>query len=383
MIASAVLTAGKWLTGLLLVVLVGLGGLWLAWPHLPYRPWAAGQITAALETAGLSGVALEVDDIAPSHSTLKNIRLRKPVALSIPRLQIAHPLSPFSDPPVTLRLTADMLRVEQGALILNAGPVTVTALPEQNLTQASGTFSARNIALEGLPSPPPPLNLEGDYAYDGRTLTAKGTFQSADVTHRAQFTLTYPLRAETPGTLTLRSVRFPWGGGTIRAKETEIALSGTRPVPVTLDLQTIDLGTLLDTLSGEKVSGTGTISGTLPVTWHPDGTFTLRDGLVHALSDGTLNVSPGALPSGGRPDIDVVRTALQNFHYTSLKIHLSSDEAQRSKIRLEVKGNNPEAFEGRPIHLNVNLTGDVVPLIRHSILPMQGARQLLKTQEHP
>ena len=62
---------------------------------------------------------------------------------------------------------------------------------------------------------------------------------------------------------------------------------------------------------------------------------------------------------------------------------VKDSQEDKSKITLTLEGNNPEAFEGRPIKLNVNIGGDVLPLIQQSILPLNDVKQLLDLQDTP
>ena len=81
----------------------------------------------------------------------------------------------------------------------------------------------------------------------------------------------------------------------------------------------------------------------------------------------------------------MARELLQNFHYTKLKIALSSkddkDKKNKTVLSLALEGNNPTALNGRKVNLNINITGDVLPLLQQSILPFNDLKQLMKMKD--
>src|SRR5690606_17465094 len=124
------------------------------------------------------------------------------------------------------------------------------------------------------------------------------------------------------------------------------------PVSLPITLSDVKLSTLLGEVSKGRIDGTGRIAGTLPVTWYPDGRITISEGSAGAQDDGIISVSPELL-SGDNAQLAIARQALENFHYTALKITVSSDEAEHTTLSLRIEGSNPEAFGGKPVNLNV------------------------------
>jgi hypothetical protein len=92
-------------------------------------------------------------------------------------------------------------------------------------------------------------------------------------------------------------------------------------------------------------------------------------------------VAPELIPGAGHQELETVRKALENFDYQSLDIQIMSGSDGTAGISLKLSGHNPEAFEGREVKLNINFTGDILPLIEQSVLPFNDLGQLLRNEE--
>ena len=53
-------------------------------------------------------------------------------------------------------------------------------------------------------------------------------------------------------------------------------------------------------------------------------------------------------------DVDLVRSVLQNFHYTSLQIILEGDLEQLG-ADIHLAGANPDVYDGHPIEFNLHI----------------------------
>lgn len=345
--------------------------------------WRVGGLEPLMQGGAAPRLPVETAALAalPEQVTVESARLRisgegmeASASMALKFSTIPHP---------ELNLSSEGVSGGAGAYAFTTGKTRIEAalVPEKQAWQ--GELAVENIVFSGLPQAMPPLSAKGTFAALADTFTGRAHVRDAAGAVAAELALSLPYAAPKSGLLTLADIRFPWGGGTVSAAQVKLPLSGGKAITVPVAVEKVELGQLLELLSGGKVKGNGVISGTLPVTWHPDGTLTLEQGRAQALGGGRISVAPEALPDSGRQEMDMVRAALQNFHYTSLDIRVSSDKDERSAIRLAVEGNSPDAFNGRPIKLTVNLTGEVVPLIRDTLLPMANTKQLLKQQEKP
>jgi hypothetical protein len=160
--------------------------------------------------------------------------------------------------------------------------------------------------------------------------------------------------------------RSEWAflGGTIRARG-RVPLAGReRAIAVTAD--GIDLGVLLASLSLEGLSGTGRLSGEFPLR-QTDGRLLVENGRLAATGPGTLRyeAQPGTEAIRKRyHEMNVLLTALEDFHYDALSLALSGDPAGPMAMALHVRGRNPHYEGGREVVLNVNVDAPLAGLVR-------------------
>lgn len=264
---------------------------------------------------------------------------------------------------------------------LSTGAIQLNPMLNAEKKQWEGKISVDAITLAGIETPPPSLNLQGSFTAKAETASVTFTLKDAAGAMHADGSLKLPIADPKSATLALKSISYPWGGGTISAEKVTVPLSGKKPISIALKVNNVDVAQLMSTLAQGKVSGTGKVNGVFPITYYPDGKVTLAEGEAQAEGAGVLAMSPDIIPATEQKQMASVKTLLENFHYNSLKIRLSLDKEEHSTILLAIEGNNPEAFGGKPVKLNVNVTGDIVPLLRQSLIPMQDAKELLKAKD--
>jgi len=134
---------------------------------------------------------------------------------------------------------------------------------------------------------------------------------------------------------------------------------------------------LMQTLTGSRVSATGTMSGNIPVIIRPDGSYTLGKGQLKADSNGSMSMPSEIIP-GDTEQMDLVREILGNLHYSVLSASVYTSGKQGVVVRLALEGNNPDVYGGRAVKLNVNLTGDILDFIQQNAMLLTKPEQLLK-----
>ena len=133
--------------------------------------------------------------------------------------------------------------------------------------------------------------------------------------------------------------------------------------PVTVELQQIALDQLL-ALEGESISGQGLISGRLPIEIR-DGLLSIPSGEVIANDPGGfLKLSDDYASVSGQPGLDFALAALTDYRFTSLVAGVEYSEDGELKLAIALQGSNPEVENGRPIHYNLNITENVLVLLR-------------------
>ena len=243
-----------------------------------------------------------------------------------------------------------------------------------------GKFTSKELTTSGLPYAIPPMDLAINYKLSAKEITANIKAHDKAGDYKSDIDINAPSADIMGGNIVINHIAFPYGGGTVSAKNVKVPLNRTKPINIALNLQNIDLAQLLGAVSDGAIGGTGKISGTIPLTYYPDGKITIQKGSAQAGDNGTLTVSPEMLP-GDNAELIIARETLKNFHYTTLKIGVSSNEKEQSVIAFSVEGKNPDANNGRPVKLNVNVSGDVIPLIQQSLLAINDVKQLLHIEE--
>ncbi len=126
------------------------------------------------------------------------------------------------------------------------------------------------------------------------------------------------------------------------------------------------------------------LSGTVTVHWSADGAISLPKGTLSAVTDGTLRYQGAGLESLSQGAGKDAATALQDFTFNELSLSTRlgvSDE--NDELLLTVKGKNEQAFGGRPIHLNINVGGDIIDALLASIELYRTPESLLQRTPPP
>lgn len=172
-----------------------------------------------------------------------------------------------------------------------------------------------------------------------------------------------------------------WKGGELTAKDVKVSPTGDPAAKFNVRIQHVSVDELLQALTGNRVSATGTVSGTLPVTVSADGALSFGKGTLKTDAPGTLSMPPDAIP-GENAQVDVVRQILKNFHYNGLSVEIRNNGGNHISALIALQGNNPDMYDGRPVNLNVSLAGDVLDYIRQNVLLITDPQSFIN-QGHP
>lgn len=133
----------------------------------------------------------------------------------------------------------------------------------------------------------------------------------------------------------------------------------------TLELKEINLANLLKQYSSSELSGTGLLSGFVPIEINRAG-ISVAQGMVAAAEPGGLlqmNSTRANAMAKNQPSMKLVVDALNNFHYTALASQINYDEKGKLLLSVKLEGRNPVLERGRPIHLNINVEEDVPAML--------------------
>jgi hypothetical protein len=175
-------------------------------------------------------------------------------------------------------------------------------------------------------------------------------------------TIVFALEPQAGVRLTGAEWRFQ--GGTLRASGLVPLGDQERTLLVTAD--SLDLGTLLESLAFDGLSGTGTLSGTMPLRQERD-TLVIDGGRLEATKPGTIRYQRPAGAGGaatGNQQLDLLLAVLTDFHYEELRLTLAGDTAKPMDMTLHIRGRNPGYEGGRTVVFNVDVEAPLVGLVR-------------------
>lgn len=160
------------------------------------------------------------------------------------------------------------------------------------------------------------------------------------------------------------TAQFGVAGGRISTRDVLIDPAATRRA-LTLNVDRLDLANVFDLLDIKGVSGTGQLSGAIPIAL--DGSDVgIQNGRLSAIAPGVLHLQSDtvekALGAAGE-SADLIMRALGNFRYDTLTLDIATPSATQAQVTLVLEGNNPDVLEGRPFRFNVNLETDPTRLL--------------------
>jgi hypothetical protein len=174
-----------------------------------------------------------------------------------------------------------------------------------------------------------------------------------------------------PGTLVLEQARTSLFGGVVEIAPTIIDLE-RQLIAVTLQVQEIELSRLLQSFKQEGLSGTGEISGELPLSITGDS-LEVRDGKLTGAAPGVLRYRGPVADAN-----NIAFKALTNLTYHRLNATVNYRPDGQYQIGLRLEGKNPELLEGHPLAFNLNVTGHLPELLRASLMSGDFNRSLLE-----
>jgi hypothetical protein len=156
-------------------------------------------------------------------------------------------------------------------------------------------------------------------------------------------------------------------GGTVTSPGLLVDLANP-PHRATLSLRNLDLAKILSVEQQKKLQGTGTLNGTLPVTITSAG-VTVEEGVVQAQPPGgviryvTAPESSKMISESDSP-IQLVTQALNNFHYTVLRVGVNYAESGVLFLNARLEGRNPDLKKIPPIHFNLTVQEHIPTLLK-------------------
>lgn len=195
-----------------------------------------------------------------------------------------------------------------------------------------------------------------------QTLTAASVTAGVPLTDvRLRFDLDWPVEGPV---LRVALAEGRLAGGTVSLTD-EVLQPLAQRNRMTLDVQQLSLEQLVAQLEIEGFEAEGLLDGQIPVSFGRDG-FSVDDGRLEATRNGVIRVRLGqtsdALASQGEQVALMVR-ALRDFQYDVLSMTLRRPASGDLTLGITMQGRNPEVLDGYPFRFNIDLTGDLEPIL--------------------
>jgi|GEM_PF-5212681 len=177
----------------------------------------------------------------------------------------------------------------------------------------------------------------------------------------------------------MKSATLPMAGGMISVQNILLPIRENKILNTMVTVSKLSLNEIMQLLTSNRASATGEVSGTLPIGINSNGSIIFYPGELRADKPGTIMVEPQAIPSNNA-QIEILRTVLGNFHYNNLVMKVESGTGNNLDVLLTLDGKSPDAYKGRPVKLNVHLTGDLLNVIQQTFLPIANPNKFLKKE---
>jgi hypothetical protein len=181
--------------------------------------------------------------------------------------------------------------------------------------------------------------------------------------------------------LRIPRTRWEWLGGEIMAEKLRFDLGKEPELETEISVQGLSLKQLLGVMEQTQIQATGELSGTVPISYK-NGVFSVHAGSLSSPNGILRHAAPElALPGQGK-EMEMVRKAMQNLSYDALELSIDDLGGDIEKVVLRVEGSNPDMMGGKPVRLNVTLTGDLMETIRSSFNAYASPEKLLESNSN-
>jgi len=133
--------------------------------------------------------------------------------------------------------------------------------------------------------------------------------------------------------------------------------------PVYIGVDGVHLDQILALAGYDAVQASGIISGLLPLDINTAG-VTMKRGMLAAKAPGGVFHYRTEIAPGTNPAMVQVLQALGNYQYSVFQVEADYLENGDLVLAMVLRGSNPDLQQGRPIHLNLNVTDNIPTLLR-------------------
>ena len=174
----------------------------------------------------------------------------------------------------------------------------------------------------------------------------------------------FQLRPGAPIQLAIERGTLSVSGGRLLLRDLLVDPAAERQ-DLAIEVEGLALAEMFRILDVEGLSGTGRLSGRIPIVLLGE-TVIVEAGRLEADAPGRLRFrsEQAAQALGGAGEsADLMLRVLQNFQYDELSLTIDKPAGANVRLALVLMGKNPDVLDGYPFRLNINLEGDLGPLV--------------------
>ncbi|WP_417452607.1 intermembrane phospholipid transport protein YdbH family protein [Kiloniella sp.] len=162
----------------------------------------------------------------------------------------------------------------------------------------------------------------------------------------------------------LRTAELMIAGGNLGFVPQKISVLADQK-SIRLQVNKLDLKELFTLIGREDLSGTGQLTGEIPIKFEGEQII-IEKGALATEGPGVLQIRSqliaDALAAGGE-QVELLVKALHNFEYTKLTLDINKPINSAAQVSLGISGANKDVLDGHPFQLNINLETKVEPLL--------------------
>jgi hypothetical protein len=167
-----------------------------------------------------------------------------------------------------------------------------------------------------------------------------------------------------PPRLRIENASTHFAGGRVTISDALLDPMAPRQA-LAIEAANLDLEQMLKALGVKGLSGTGRLKGRIPIEVGADG-IAVSEGAFAAEGEGVIRfrseAAAAALKQGG-PSAELMLQALEDFHYTELRLEIEKKLTGEARMALHLLGRNPAVLEGRLFQFHINIEGNINSLL--------------------
>lgn len=162
----------------------------------------------------------------------------------------------------------------------------------------------------------------------------------------------------------LDHARWPFAGGSIEVEPFVWDPAAARHTPV-LAAKNLNLGVLVGMFDNQSLNAGGSVSGRAPLVIE-EGNIAVDNAVLTGDEDGFVSYAGQAAEAAAQSNeqANLAFRALENLQYRVLELRLNGPLTGQMEAGLKIEGYNPDVLNGYPFKFDINLSADLLRLLR-------------------